>query len=73
MTIIVPASAKVPLRVSGNAGCLAMRHCFALRSLFYWLDQPLIAASTNISGEPICRSGIPSSANSELLPGSAVS
>jgi len=60
LTIIVPASAKVPLKVTGNTGRLAMRQSRSrvAQALLDWLDQPLIATSANISGEPTCRSGI---------------
>ena len=60
LTMIVPASAKVPLRVTGNTGRLALRHsrsCVA-NGLLERLNQPLIATSANISGQPTCKSGI---------------
>lgn len=60
LTIIVPASSKVPLKVTGNTGRLAMRQSRSkiAQALLEWLDQPLIATSANISGQPTCRSGI---------------
>lgn len=60
LTIIVPASAKVPLKVTGNTGRLAMRmsRSRVAQALLDWLDQPLIATSANISGHPTCCSGI---------------
>ena len=60
LTIIVQASAKVPLKVTGNTGRLAIRHSRSrvAEALLDWLDQPLIATSANISGQPTCRSGI---------------
>jgi L-threonylcarbamoyladenylate synthase len=60
LTLIVPASAKVPLKVTGNTGRLAMRQSRSrvAQALLDWLDQPLIATSANISGQPTCRSGI---------------
>jgi L-threonylcarbamoyladenylate synthase len=60
LTIIVPASAKVPLKVTGNTGRLAVRHSRSVvaNSLINLLNQPLIATSANISGSPTCRSGI---------------
>jgi L-threonylcarbamoyladenylate synthase len=60
LTIIVPASANVPLKVTGNTGRLAVRQSRsrAAQALLDWLDQPLIATSANISGQPTCRSGI---------------
>lgn len=60
LTIIVPASPKVPLKVTGNTGRLAVRQSkskFANAVLEY-LGQPLIATSANISGQPTCRSGL---------------
>ena len=58
--MIVPASAGVPLKVTGNTGRLAMRHSQGkvANALLEFLDQPLIATSANISGKPTCRSGI---------------
>ena len=60
LTVIVPASARVPLKVTGNTGRLAMRHSKGkvANALLEFLDQPLIATSANISGTPTCRSGI---------------
>ena len=60
LTMIVPASAKVPLKVTGNTGRLAMRQsrsCVA-NGLLERLTQPLISTSANISGQPTCRRGI---------------
>ena len=60
LTIIMPASAKVPLRATGNTGRLAVRHasCKVTEELIARLNQPIIATSANISGKPTCRSGI---------------
>jgi L-threonylcarbamoyladenylate synthase len=60
LTVIVPASAKVPLKVTGNTGRLALRQSRSrvAQALLDWLDQPLIATSANISGQPTCHSGI---------------
>lgn len=60
LTIIVPASAKVPLKVTGNTGRLALRQSRSkvAGALLEKLGQPLIATSANISGQPTCRSGI---------------
>ncbi len=60
LTIIVPSSAKVPLKVTGNTGRLAVRQSNSrvAADLLDKLQQPLIATSANISGEPTCRSGI---------------
>jgi L-threonylcarbamoyladenylate synthase len=60
LTIIVPASAKVPLKVTGNTGRLALRQSPSrvANDLIAMLNQPLVATSANISGLPTCRSGI---------------
>jgi L-threonylcarbamoyladenylate synthase len=60
LTIIVPASARVPLKVTGNTGRLALRQSRAAvaNALLEKLGQPLISTSANISGQPTCRSGI---------------
>lgn len=60
LTIIVPASAKVPLKVTGNTGRLALRQSKSrvAQALIDWLGQPLIATSANVSGQPTCATGI---------------
>jgi L-threonylcarbamoyladenylate synthase len=60
LTIIVPASARVPLKVTGNTGRLAVRQPRAkiANALIAAMNQPLISTSANISGSPTCRSGI---------------
>jgi L-threonylcarbamoyladenylate synthase len=60
LTIIVPAAAKIPLKVTGNTGRLALRHSRSevASRLIALLDQPLISTSANISGHPTCHSGI---------------
>jgi len=60
LTIIVPASAKIPLKVTGNTGRMALRQSTSkiLNSLIDALNEPLISTSANISGHPTCRSGI---------------
>lgn len=60
LTIIVPASAKVPLKVTGNTGRLALRQSRSAvaAALLAKLNQPLIATSANLSGKPTCHSGI---------------
>ena len=52
LTVIVPASAKVPLRVTGNTGRLAVRQSPSkiANALLEFLNQPLISTSANISG-----------------------
>jgi L-threonylcarbamoyladenylate synthase len=60
LTIIVPASSKVPLKLTGNTGRLALRHSRGAvgNALIEHLGMPLIATSANMSGVPTCRSGI---------------
>lgn len=60
LTMIVPASAKVPLKVTGNTGRLAVRQTRSkvADALIHWLRQPLIGTSANISGQPTSRNGI---------------
>ncbi len=60
LTIIVPASAKIPLRVTGNTGRLAVRQSRSIvaNRLVSMLNQPLVSTSANQSGLPTCRSGI---------------
>lgn len=60
LTIIVPASPKLPLKVTGNTGRLALRQSQSTvaNQLIAMLNEPLISTSANISGSPTCRSGI---------------
>jgi L-threonylcarbamoyladenylate synthase len=60
LTTIVPASAKVPMKLTGNSGRLALRHSKSntAQALLEYLGRPLIATSANLSGNPTCRSGI---------------
>jgi len=60
LTIIVPAAAKVPLKVTGNTGRLAVRQSRSqvAAALLDRMRQPLISTSANISGQPTCRCGI---------------
>ena len=60
LTLIIPASAKVPLKVTGNTGRLAVRHANApvLNAILDKIGHPLIATSANISGQPTISSGI---------------
>jgi L-threonylcarbamoyladenylate synthase len=60
LAIIIPASVRVPLRVTGNTGRLALRQSRSkvAAALVEYLGQPLVATSANISGQPTCRSGI---------------
>jgi L-threonylcarbamoyladenylate synthase len=60
LTMIVPASAKVPLKVTGNTGRLAMRHTNSnvLNAMVEKTGHALIATSANISGQPTISSGI---------------
>src|SRR3984893_4049472 len=60
LTIIVPASPRVPLKVTGNTGRLALRHARSnvANKLIAILDQPLTSTSANISGSPTCHRAI---------------
>ena len=60
LTIIAPASSRVPLKVTGNTGRLALRQSCSkvANALLERLAQPLIATSANLSGQPTCTSGI---------------
>jgi L-threonylcarbamoyladenylate synthase len=60
LTIIVPASARVPLKLTGTTGRLALRQSRSkiANQLIAMLNHPLISTSANISGRPTCRSGI---------------
>ncbi|MGA8593942.1 MAG: L-threonylcarbamoyladenylate synthase [Bryobacteraceae bacterium] len=60
LTMIVPASAKVPLKVTGNTGRLGLRQMKSkvANGLIDCVGHALIATSANISGEPTCTSGI---------------
>ena len=60
LTMIVPSSFLLPLKVTGNSGRLAVRHSRATipNKLIERLEMPLIATSANISGQPTCRSGV---------------
>ena len=58
--MIVPASVRMPLKVTGNTGRLALRQSRSkvADGLLAILDAPLISTSANISSHPTCRSGI---------------
>jgi L-threonylcarbamoyladenylate synthase len=60
LTLIVPAAAKVPLKVTGNTGRLAMRHAKShlLNAIIEKVGHALVATSANMSGEPTVSSGI---------------
>jgi L-threonylcarbamoyladenylate synthase len=60
LTLIMPAAPQVPLRATGNTGRLAVRHARGriTDELIARLNQPIIATSANVSGNPTCRSGI---------------
>ena len=59
LTIIVPASPTLPLKVTGHTGRLAVRQSDAVvpNRLIEILGMPIIATSANRSGQPTCRSG----------------
>jgi L-threonylcarbamoyladenylate synthase len=60
LTIIVPGSSRVPLKVTGNTGRLAIRQSTSkvANALLERLNQPLVSTSANISGHPTCSTGI---------------
>ena len=60
LTIIVSGSSRVPLKVTGNTGRLALRQPRSkiAQAMLDKLGQPLIATSANLSGMPTCSSGI---------------
>lgn len=60
LTIIVPSSSLLPLKVTGNTGRLAVRQSSAAipQGLVSLLQTPIIATSANVSGQPTSRSGI---------------
>lgn len=60
LTIITQGSSRVPLKVTGNTGRLAMRQPKSAipMALLEAMGQPLIATSANLSGQPTCTSGI---------------
>ncbi len=60
LSIILPAASKVPLKVTGNTGRLAVRQSRSVIAarIIEQINQPVIATSANISGQPTCTSGI---------------
>jgi L-threonylcarbamoyladenylate synthase len=60
LTLIVPAAAKVPLKVTGNTGRLALRQSRSpvAQALLDKLGHAVISTSANISGQPTSRTGI---------------
>lgn len=60
LTMIVPASGKIPLKVTGNTGRLAIRQLRSnvVAAIIEKVGQPLISTSANISGQPTISSGI---------------
>lgn len=60
LTMIVPASAKVPLKVTGNTGRLAIRQARSrvVNAIVEQTGHALISTSANISGQPTIHSGI---------------
>ncbi len=59
LTIILPA-AKVPLKVTGNTGRLAVRQSLSAvaNGIVELLGHAIISTSANMSGQPTCHSGI---------------
>lgn len=60
LSVILPAASKVPLKVTGNTGRLSVRQSSAkiAEMIVTRMNQPVIATSANISGQPTCSSGI---------------
>ncbi len=60
LSIIMAASSKVPLKVTGNTGRLSVRQSRSriAGKIIERMNQPVIATSANISGQPTCTSGI---------------
>lgn len=60
LTMIVPAAARVPLKVTGNTGRLALRQAKSpvLDAVIERTGHALIATSANLSGQPTLSSGI---------------
>jgi L-threonylcarbamoyladenylate synthase len=60
LTLIVPASERVPLKVTGNTGRLGLRQSrtAVAKALLEQMGQAVISTSANISGEPTARTGI---------------
>jgi L-threonylcarbamoyladenylate synthase len=60
LTMIVPAAAKVPLKVTGNTGRLGLRQSKSklANAIVDRVGHALISTSANISGQPTCASGI---------------
>jgi L-threonylcarbamoyladenylate synthase len=64
LTIIVPASAKFPLKVTGNTGRMALRQSKSAVAdrLLGILNQPLISTARMCRGRPRARAGLKCSA-----------
>ena len=60
LTMIVPAAAKVPLKVTGNTGRLGLRQFKSplVNAIVDKVGHAVIATSANMSGQPTCTSGI---------------
>lgn len=60
LTIILQASARLPLLSTGNTGRLAVRQAksVVVDELIARVNGPIIATSANISGLPTCATGI---------------
>lgn len=59
LTVILPAS-KLPLKVTGNTGRLAVRQSRSevANRVIGALGHPIVSTSANLSGQPTCTSGI---------------
>ena len=58
LTLIVDASDRIPLKVTGNTGRIALRwpHCTPVCKLIETLGGPVTGTSANLSGFPPCSS-----------------
>ena len=58
LTLVIPASSRVPLKITGNTGKVAVRlpNCKVALSLIRALETPLTGTSANLAGLPECAS-----------------
>lgn len=56
LTLVVEATRRVPLKVTGNTGCVAVRwpNCLVTSALINAAGGPITGTSANISGRPSC-------------------
>lgn len=58
LTMVIPASRRIPLKITGNTGKVAVRlpNCKVALSLLRALNAPLTGTSANLAGLPECAS-----------------